>query len=119
MTPEQPKRIVELDGLRGIAIASVLWQHMVRPYLPENNPLTKWLESITALSWTGVDLFFVLSGFFIGGILMDHRSSPRLWRVFYIRRGLRIVPVYYLVLLVLGLLLHWHVYGAHSFTPLW
>ena len=119
MTPEQPKRIVELDGLRGIAIASVLWQHMVRPYLPENNPLTRWLESVTALSWTGVDLFFVLSGFFIGGILMDHRSSPRLWRVFYIRRGLRIVPVYYLVLLVLGLMLHWHIYGAHNSTPLW
>lgn len=118
-TPTQPNRIAELDGLRGVAIASVLWQHMVKPYMPEDHPLARWLQASTALSWTGVDLFFVLSGFFIGGILMDHRSSPRLWRVFYTRRGLRIIPVYYLVLLVLGIVLHWQIDGAHNYTPLW
>jgi peptidoglycan/LPS O-acetylase OafA/YrhL len=53
------------------------------------------MERAGRLSWAGVDLFFVLSGFLIGGILMRNRDSPDLLRVFYARRVLRIFPVYF------------------------
>jgi peptidoglycan/LPS O-acetylase OafA/YrhL len=54
------------------------------------------IQRSLALGWTGVDLFFVLSGFLIGGILMDHRNSPAYFKTFYLRRFFRIIPIYYL-----------------------
>ncbi len=59
-----------------------------------------YVRAALGLMPTGVDLFFVLSGFLIGGILLDHRDSPRLLKAFYVRRFLRIVPVAWLCILL-------------------
>ena len=91
------KRLPELDGLRGAAILMVLSQH----YIAESGhgakgTLSFILSRLFSLGWTGVDLFFVLSGFLIGGILLDVRKSPTYMKTFYIRRVHRIFPLYYL-----------------------
>lgn len=87
------KRIKELDGLRGIAILLVLLCHSTFELHP-SSPLLSRLLSIGRLSWSGVDLFFVLSGFLIGGILLDARKSTRYFKTFYLRRAFRILPPY-------------------------
>src|SRR6476469_9076558 len=86
------KYVPALDGLRGIAILSVICYHVRGP---EGTTLShKILAHADALGWAGVDLFFVLSGFLITGILLDERARPRYFRTFFARRVLRIVPVY-------------------------
>jgi peptidoglycan/LPS O-acetylase OafA/YrhL len=91
-------RIKELDGLRALAILGVLATHFV----PPNTRLTNLLR----LGWTGVDLFFAISGFLITGILIGLRHKDTAFRTFYWRRTLRIFPPYYLAFgLILGLAL--------------
>lgn len=86
-------RIVQLDGLRGVAIASVLLFH-----LSIMAPATSHaLDHLLWFGWSGVDLFFVLSGFLIGGILMDNRDRENYFGAFYARRFFRIIPVYFLI----------------------
>jgi peptidoglycan/LPS O-acetylase OafA/YrhL len=87
-------RIPELDGLRGMAIFVVMAGHFAITI--EGSRSGHLLQTSLNLYWTGVDLFFVLSGFLIGGILMDHRESSSYFRTFYTRRFFRIVPVYYI-----------------------
>lgn len=92
------RHVPALDGVRGIAVIMVMAFHI-------------WRAPLTALGWSGVDLFFVLSGFLITGILWDTRELPGRGRAFYIRRALRILPLYYAVLVgvfILRPLLGWN-----------
>ena len=90
-------RIRQLDAVRGIAILVVILHNEASKYLPPG-----WAP-IFANGWMGVDLFFVLSGFLITGILLDTRGSHFI-RDFYIRRCLRIWPLYYSLLLFMFVL---------------
>lgn len=86
------KRIPELDGIRGLAALAVVVAH----YFGEP------AHGISALTvgWVGVSVFFVLSGFLIGGIIDENRSAPNFLKAFFIRRGARILPVYFAVCLL-------------------
>jgi peptidoglycan/LPS O-acetylase OafA/YrhL len=89
-------RIPELDGLRGLAILLVIICHYIAGAShPPLGFVADHLITILDLGWSGVDLFFVLSGFLIGGILIGSRNSPNYFRTFYLRRVHRILPVYY------------------------
>lgn len=93
------KRIPELDGIRGVAIGLVLLYHFaVVPAVTVPGSFWAYLQAAGRLTWSGVDLFFVLSGFLIGGILIDARDSEDYYRTFYRRRFFRIVPLYIAVL---------------------
>jgi peptidoglycan/LPS O-acetylase OafA/YrhL len=94
------KRIPELDGVRGLAIAFVLIFHYADLNIPGNKALY-YAFLPTHLMWSGVDLFFVLSGLLIGGILLDYRESRGYYSVFYARRIHRIFPLYYLMIALL------------------
>ncbi|WP_166827410.1 acyltransferase family protein [Thalassoroseus pseudoceratinae] len=87
----------ELDGLRAIAIGFVLLFHCLA--VPTDGA-TAWLSWIVGLMWCGVDLFFVLSGFLITGILLDTRDDSKRWSTFLARRTLRVFPLYYFWLVV-------------------
>lgn len=94
-------RVPVLDGIRGIAILLVMFFHFWENGTTRfGQPL--WLRLyayIAGMGWTGVDLFFVLSGFLITGILYDARNSRHYFRVFYGRRTVRIFPLYYAALI--------------------
>jgi peptidoglycan/LPS O-acetylase OafA/YrhL len=118
-------RIPELDGIRGVAIALVLICHSFDGS-----------AAAGIMGAMGVDLFFVLSGYLITTILLTAKSGPHYFRNFYVRRALRIFPLYYLLLIliavsyrhpgpyvVLGLFYIsnlWHLFGVSMlYAPLW
>jgi peptidoglycan/LPS O-acetylase OafA/YrhL len=87
------EKIPQLDALRGIAILLVIAHNASLHY-----GTTSYLHPLLDRGWMGVDLFFVLSGFLISGILLDTKESPNYFRNFYARRVLRIWPLYYCLL---------------------
>ena len=102
MTTEQEvhsRRVPALDGVRGLAILMVLGIHFLYAKIfPQPPPSIYSITHVLQFGWMGVDLFFVLSGFLITGILVDTKPSSNFFRSFYVRRILRIFPLYYLVM---------------------
>ncbi|HEY1961618.1 MAG TPA: acyltransferase [Rhizomicrobium sp.] len=90
------RRIPELDGLRGFAALIVVLSH----YFGEAAHGLAHLQ----IGWLGVNTFFVLSGFLIGGIILDQGGKPGFLKSFYFRRVARIFPIYFAVFLSVILL---------------
>jgi peptidoglycan/LPS O-acetylase OafA/YrhL len=82
------RHVLGLDGVRGLAVLIVLFSHVGPP-------------ALRSAGGFGVGLFFALSGYLITGILADGKGVPRHARTFYVRRALRIMPLYYGVLILL------------------
>ncbi len=100
MTPDrQILRIPELDGLRGLAILAVMSFHYLNNQLVHaESQFARALYTVTSFGWVGVDLFFVLSGYLIGNILILNKNATNYFSVFYWRRFVRIIPTYYFAL---------------------
>ena len=102
-------RIPELDGIRGVAILSVLAYHVFafsqQLWARHGNDWSGFGKLLNMATWPGflgVDVFFVLSGFLITGILLDTKDDPSFLRNFYARRAARILPLYLLVMIVIA-----------------
>ena len=106
-----------LDGVRGCAILLVIATHLASGTAAASHFDDAVLRTLRA-GWIGVDLFFVLSGFLITGILVDSRRDPRYFRVFFARRALRILPLYWLYLLLLVAAAWWFPTDLHRDTLL-
>lgn len=106
-------RVSEFDGARGLAVLAVVIAH----YFGE---VEHGFTTLRILGPIGVNLFFVLSGFLIGSIILERVDSQNFFRVFYARRALRILPVYFLVVAT-TLTLIWllNVPWAASTLPAW
>ena len=123
------KVMPELDTIRGLAVIGVLFTH---GFYNSTNPriyhsvATKLALYATIPGRFGVNLFFVLSGFLITGILIESRRQTNYYKRFYVRRSLRILPVFYLVLAILllghlasGRFIALSVVYLSNMTPLW
>ena len=123
--PRIAGRIPEVDGLRGLAISLVLVYHYIGSIGAPRFPAWQAVTKSIGLFWSGVDLFFVLSGFLICGILTDSVRSASYFTTFYMRRVHRIFPLYFgwLALFVLGVYFRVdHGWTHHPFdarVPLW
>ena len=99
---DQREHVPALDGVRGFAVLLVMAQHFIA--LEQSAPPSMLVRLVAASGWVGVDLFFVLSGFLITGILIDASGHGLLaLRPFYARRVLRILPPFFA--LMIGLLI--------------
>lgn len=94
------ERVAALDGLRGLAVLVVIVHNAGYVLGSTRGLLTQLAATLSGAGWVGVQLFFVLSGYLITGILLDSRGRPGYLRAFYLRRTLRIFPPYYALLLL-------------------
>ena len=101
-----PRHLPALDGIRGFAVAALFAIHTFAQSQPTNAFETV-LAKLSGLGVYSIDIFFVLSGFLITGILLDSKSKPRFFSNFLVRRALRIFPLYYAVLLIIFVGLRW------------
>ena len=110
------KHVPALDGVRGLAILAVMFHHF-RFILEPVHRSQRWLLLLFDGGWCGVEIFFVLSGFLITGILLDTRNSPSFFKTFYARRFLRIFPLYFAYLGVVFLSLSRWWLSHFGFNP--
>lgn len=106
MLLDKDKRVSVLDGVRGLAICLVFLYHFTPDYTADTH-LQAWANKLAHCGWTGVDLFFVLSGLLITDILLRSRGTNYAARAFYLRRALRIMPLYLLSLVFVFAVLPW------------
>jgi peptidoglycan/LPS O-acetylase OafA/YrhL len=104
LLPPSAAHVPALDGIRGLAILLVLFDHLFWANGHTGNRLLDFISILRDASYVGVNIFFALSGFLITGILLDTIQTPHFFRNFYARRTLRIFPLYYGVLFVLLLI---------------
>ena len=97
-TSDPSRRIVTLDGLRGLLTISVMLSH----YFGE----VAHGFHFAMCGWVAVDMFFILSGFLIGKLILERHHHGNFFRVFYVRRFLRIIPVYFIVVLIAGAIIN-------------
>jgi peptidoglycan/LPS O-acetylase OafA/YrhL len=96
----EPNHKPELDGIRGIALLAVMLSHGGGRYILQTTFAAKLFAYAMVPGWSGVELFFVLSGFLITGILLKSKTAENYFSSFYARRFLRIFPIYYFVVTV-------------------
>ena len=114
----QDGRFLQLDAVRGLAVLLVLLHNT-----DVNSSLHVGL--VVRNGWMGVDLFFVLSGFLITRVLLSTKNSEGYYRNFYIRRCLRIWPLYYSALLLMFVIVPFlhpaeiHTIFAERSSPWW
>ncbi len=111
------KHIGALDGVRGLAILLVLIFHLLWSNSETGSRLGNFVVGLRGAGWVGVDLFYSLSGFLITGILFDSLNGRHYFRNFYVRRALRIVPLYYAVITTLLILVYFHLHTTGLGRP--
>ncbi|HNJ13866.1 MAG TPA: acyltransferase, partial [Anaerolineales bacterium] len=100
------ERVKELDGVRGIAIFVVVAFHLLkRADYFTNNEILHFISRLSSIGWVGVDIFFVLSGFLITSILLKTKAEKNYFKNFYIRRALRIFPLYFVFIAIILILI--------------
>ncbi len=115
------QHVPELDGIRGIACVSVLLAHcLIGPLQVPRDSLLGAVKSYSLPHLLGgVDLFFVLSGFLIGGILLDNKGSPNYFVAFWVRRAARILPVLFILLATYAIALTVQAHFKIGFMDKW
>ncbi|SDD62625.1 Peptidoglycan/LPS O-acetylase OafA/YrhL, contains acyltransferase and SGNH-hydrolase domains [Mucilaginibacter pineti] len=103
---DKKRHIIELDGMRGLAVLIVMMFHFNVMSLVPVNIIDGFFSRLLNAGWIGVDMFFALSGFLITGILIESKKRGNYFVSFYYKRTLRIFPLYYLYLIVLFVLFY-------------
>jgi peptidoglycan/LPS O-acetylase OafA/YrhL len=122
--PVLSRHIPALDGIRGLAIIWVVLHNATAQEFVSPRGVFYLLTLFTHTGWIGVQLFFALSGFLITAGLLDSQGAPHYFRDFYAKRALRILPLYYAVLLLVLVVLPRFVtlhapFSSHPQASLW